>query len=127
MYPCNAVEHRYKGACYLGQTSYALRVLDYDYEKTFELCDGIEAEFVETCYVSMGRDISGNSHREAKRIVELCSLGDPAHQEDCFVGAVRNDVFNDHGTGNADELCALVDVRFRTACERARDSAVSTL
>jgi hypothetical protein len=127
MYPCTAVEHRYKGACYLGQTSYALRVVDYDYEKGFELCDGVESEFVETCYVSMGRDISGNSHREAKRIVELCSLGDPAHQRDCFVGAVRNDVFNDHDTKNADELCALLTGELQDACENARDSAVSTL
>ena len=127
IYPCNAVEQRYKGACYLGQTSYVLRVLDYDYDKAFEICDGVEQEFVETCYVSMGRDISGNSHREAKRIVELCGLGDPAHQENCIVGAVRNDVFHDHGVENANELCTLVASRFRAACEKARDGAASTL
>lgn len=127
VYPCNAVEHRYKGACYLTQTSYILRVLDYDYDQAFEVCDGVEAEFVETCYVSMGRDISGNSHREAKRIVELCGLGDSANQESCYVGAVRNDVFHDHGTANADALCALTPARYRAACERARDNAASTL
>ena len=127
VYPCDAVEHRYKGACYLTQTSYILRVLDYDYGKAFAVCDGVEAEFVETCYVSMGRDISGNSHRDAAQIVKLCGLGNPEHQEDCFVGAVRNDVFNDHATQNADALCALVANRFRTRCEDARDNAAGTL
>jgi hypothetical protein len=127
VYPCDAVEHRYKGACYLTQTSYILRVLDYDYAKGFEVCDGVEAEFVDTCYVSMGRDISGNSHREAERIVELCSLGKPELQEHCYVGAVRNDVFHDHGVANANELCAIAPERFRTICEDARDTAVATL
>jgi hypothetical protein len=60
MYPCNAVDDKWKSACYLGQTSYVLRVLDYDYEKAFEACDAIEEEYISTCYVSMGRDISGN-------------------------------------------------------------------
>jgi hypothetical protein len=102
-------------------------VNDYDYAKGFEICDGVEAEFVDTCYVSMGRDISGNSHREAERIVELCSLGKPELQEHCYVGAVRNDVFHDHGVANANELCAIAPERFRTICEDARDTAVATL
>jgi hypothetical protein len=127
VYPCNAVEHRYKGACYLTQTSYILRVLEYDYAEGFAVCDGVEAEFVATCYVSMGRDISGNSHREAKLVVERCSLGDPSHQADCYVGAARNAVFHDHGTQNADALCGLVPAAYRDRCEEARDNAAGTL
>lgn len=127
MYPCTAVEDKWKSACYLGQTSYALRELDYDYEKAFELCDGIEEKYISTCYVSMGRDISGNSHREAAKVVELCSLGDPEFQEWCYVGATRNAVFHDHGTKNADALCAIVPERYRPRCESARDSAAESL
>ncbi len=127
IYPCNAVEKRYKSACYLGQTSYVLRVLDYDYKKAFSVCDGIEQGFVQTCYVSMGRDISGNFHREAGPIVEHCSLGAPEHQADCYVGAVRNDVFNDHALENANALCAIVPQEFRQICESSRDSAFKTL
>jgi hypothetical protein len=127
MYPCTAVEDRWKSACYLGQTSYALRELDYDYAKGFELCDGIEEKYVSTCYVSMGRDISGNSHREAATVLERCSLGDPEFQEWCFIGATRNAVFHDHGTKNADALCAIVPERYRPRCESARDSAAESL
>lgn len=127
VYPCNAVDDRYKSACYLTQTSYILRVLDYDYAKGFEVCDSIEAEYVSTCYVSMGRDISGNSHRDAQLVLERCSLGDPEHQGSCFVGATRNAVFHDHATFNADALCAIVPERYRAQCEDARDSAVGSL
>jgi hypothetical protein len=127
IYPCDAVEEMWKSACYLGQTSYVLRVLDYDYEKTFAVCDGVEKDYISTCYVSMGRDISGNSHREASKVVELCSLGDPDFQEWCYIGATRNAVFHDHGTKNADALCAIVPERYRPRCESARDSAAESL
>jgi hypothetical protein len=128
MYPCTAVDEQYKKTCYLMQTSYALRTVDYDYAKGFELCETEADEgYVETCYRSMGRDISGNSHRESTKVVELCSLGDPELQKHCFQGAVKNAVFNDHGLENADELCRLVPERYTQDCVEARDLAASTL
>jgi hypothetical protein len=127
VYPCNAVDDKYKKACYLTQTSYILRVNDYDYEKGFEICDGIEADYVSTCYISMGRDISGNSHREARQVLERCSLGDPEFQEWCYVGAARNAVFHDHGRKNADALCAIIAARYRESCESQVQSAVESL
>lgn len=128
MYPCTAVVEQYKKTCYLMQTSYALRTVDYDYGKGFELCETEADEgYVETCYRSMGRDISGNSHRESAKVVELCSLGDPALQKHCFQGAVKNAVFNDHGLDNANELCEIVPARYEQDCIDARDQAASTL
>ena len=128
MYPCTAVDDQYKQTCYLMQTSYALRVVDYDYAKGFELCD-TEADpgYEDTCYRSMGRDISGNTHRDAERVVELCALGHPDRQGQCFAGAAKNAVFNDHGVANADALCALVPERYLKDCERARAEAERTL
>ena len=128
MYPCTAVEDQYKNTCYLMQTSYALRTVDWDYAKGFELCETEADEgYVETCYRSMGRDISGNSHRESEKVVELCSLGDPELQTQCFQGAVKNAVFNDHGLDNANKLCTLVPARYKDDCIAARDQAASTL
>ena len=128
MYPCTAVEDKYKNTCYLMQTSYALRTVDYDYSKGFFLCETEADEgYVETCYRSMGRDISGNSHRESEKVVELCSLGDPELQTHCFQGAVKNAVFNDHGLDNANALCEIVPARYKEDCDAARDQAASTL
>ena len=128
MYPCTAVDETYKKTCYLMQTSYALRTVDWDYGKGFELCE-TEADpgYIETCYRSMGRDISGNSHRESEKVVELCSLGDPELQTHCFQGAVKNAVFNDHALDNANALCQIVPARYRDDCIAARDQAASTL
>jgi hypothetical protein len=128
MYPCTAVDEQYKKTCYLMQTSYALKTVDYDYAKGFELCETEADEgYVDTCYRSMGRDISGNSHRESEKVVELCGLGDPELQDQCFQGAVKNAVFNDHGLENANRLCGLVPARYEEACLQARDEAAATL
>jgi len=43
LYPCNAVEEKYKPACYLNQTSYMAKVVNYDFAKIFDLCDQAEA------------------------------------------------------------------------------------
>lgn len=127
VYPCNAVDEPYKRSCYLGQTSYILRQIDYDYAEGFRICEGIDADYVETCYRSMGRDISGNSHREAAKVVELCSLGRPDLQDQCYAGAAKNAVYHDHGTANADVLCNLVPARYAEGCREARDEAARTL
>ena len=127
VYPCNAVGERFKSSCWLMQTSYILRVLDYDYAKGFRICDGVESAYVSTCYRSMGRDISGNSHRDPGKVVDLCSLGRPALQGYCFAGAAKNAVFNDHGTPKADALCAIVPARYHGDCVQAREEAASTL
>ena len=127
IYPCNAVETQYKQSCYLGQTSYILRQIDYDYAEGFRICEAVDADYVKTCYRSMGRDISGNSHREAAKVAELCSLGLPELQDQCFAGAAKNAVYHDHGTANADALCDIVPSRYTVGCREARDQAATTL
>ncbi|MEZ5101314.1 MAG: hypothetical protein R3C15_16245 [Thermoleophilia bacterium] len=131
MYPCTAVDRKYKTSCYLMQTSYALRLVDYDYKRGFELCDELpspsDSDFVPICYRSMGRDISGNFNQDTNKIIEYCSLGAADLQGMCIAGAVKNDVFNDHGVERANELCAAVPDRLRADCEQARDEAASSL
>ncbi|MFQ5426614.1 MAG: hypothetical protein ACE5EV_06010, partial [Gaiellales bacterium] len=128
LYPCTAVGDRYKQTCYLMQTSYALQVVDYDYAKAFELCDtSADQGYEDTCYRSMGRDISGNTHQDATKVVELCGLGRPERQGQCYAGAVKNAVFNDSGVESANALCAAAPAADRAICEQARDEAAGTL
>ncbi|MBW3538332.1 hypothetical protein KY386_02470 [Candidatus Parcubacteria bacterium] len=127
VYPCNAVTARYKPPCYLMVTSNILKVVQYDYTKAFGICDGVEADFVRTCYASMGRDISGNSLLDPAKVTELCRLGRRDLQANCYVGAVKNAVFNDRNTVKASQLCEAVEPRFREACTAARDEAASTI
>ncbi len=129
IYPCNVIGADYVDECFAMQTSWMLYNLGYEDEnfgEAFAICDTVGEDMVDNCYRSMGRDISGSSLLEVSRIVRLCSLGDPAYQEECFVGASLNAVYNDHGTAMATALCEAIPARMQDACYAARDRAAGT-
>ena len=129
LYPCNVIGDDYVDECFAMQSSWILYNLGYadeNFAEAFAICDTVTEEMVDNCYRSMGRDISGSSLLEVSRIVRLCSLGDPAYQEECYVGASLNAVYNDHGTAMATALCEAIPARMADACYAARDRAAGT-
>lgn len=126
VYPCNAVGVEYRDECFGMQTSYILWQSGQDLSKGFEVCDTVEAEFADDCYQSMGRDISGNSLLNPVAVVDGCNLGGEALREFCIIGASLNAVFNDHNADKANELCAMVDPIYTSACLAARDRALAS-
>ena len=129
IYPCNVIGDDYVDECFAMQTSWMLYNLGYadeNFAEAFAICDTVQTDMVDNCYRSMGRDISGSSLLEVSRIVRLCSLGDPGYQEECFVGASLNAVYNDHGTAMATALCEAIPARMQDACYAARDRAAGT-
>lgn len=129
IYPCNVIGDDYVDECFAMQTSWMLYNLGYEDEnfaEAFAICDTVQTDMVDNCYRSMGRDISGSSLLEVSRVVRLCLLGDPEYQEECFVGASLNAVYNDHGTAMATALCEAIPARMQDACYAARDRAAGT-
>lgn len=129
IYPCNVIADDYVDECFAMQTSWMLFQLghaDENFAEAFAICDTVRDDMVDNCYRSMGRDISGSSLLEVSRIVRLCSLGAPEYQEECYVGASLNAVYNDHGTEMATALCEAIPVRMQDACYAARDRAAAT-
>lgn len=107
LYPCTAVESRYKQQCYLMQTSHALVVVNRDYNKVFELCSTVGAPFSQTCYESLGRDISGNSSSDITFTNQWCMQG-PSEEarRHCIIGAVKDFISYFHDDRQGSELCA---------------------
>ena len=129
IYPCNVIGDDYVDECFAMQTSWMLYNLGYadeNFAEAFAICDTVQEDMIDNCYRSMGRDISGSSLLEVSRIVRLCSLGDPAYQVECYVGASLNAVYNDHGTTMATALCEAIPARMQDACYAARDRAAGT-
>lgn len=118
LYPCTAVEERYKQQCYLMQTSHALTVVSYDYAKVFELCSQIATPNDVTCYQSLGRDVSGQSSSDQARTIELCMLGATAvARENCFTGAVKDYISYHHSDVQGKALCvAIPDASLSSSC-----------
>src|SRR5207244_11443960 len=64
LYPCTAVDTKYKPACFDLQTSYALGAVQGDFAKVFALCAEVGVPFRLTCYQSLGRDAAATRSEE---------------------------------------------------------------
>lgn len=127
MYPCIEVADVYKGACYLMQTSYMLKVTDGNFMKVFELCAGAGQAFAPTCYQSLGRDASGRSVSDARITKDICNLGKTYEQKsNCIIGAVKDFISYYHSDVQAKELCASIDTGSQGVCSQTVESYYKT-
>jgi len=117
VYPCNAVDRNDKITCYGMVTSRILRVDGLDWENAAEICAGVETNFVKTCFRSLGRDISGQTHRDPAEIVELCAVTRPYDAEGACISAAAMDMTSNYTSGTqAAVLCETVEVALRGEC-----------
>ncbi|OGE78252.1 MAG: hypothetical protein A2751_03820 [Candidatus Doudnabacteria bacterium RIFCSPHIGHO2_01_FULL_46_14] len=124
LYPCNAVGENYRGICYLMQTSYMLKVTNGDFARVFELCSTVEEIHRNTCYQSLGRDVSGRSLSNVAQTKLNCGLGKTIDQrEHCIIGAVKDFISYLHDDVRAKELCEVMDEqKLKDTCYSTADS-----
>ncbi len=123
LYPCTAVEDKYKTPCYLMQTSHALKLMNYDFTKVFSICGGVaETSYRQTCYQSLGRDASGNSNSNQVQTKASCELGQNAEaQQNCIIGAVKDFISYYHSDKQGLALCQSLSADLNSVCtETAR-------
>jgi hypothetical protein len=131
LYPCTAVDARYKHECYVKQTAYALYVRNDDFAAVFALCrDDADAAFRGVCYQGLGGDAAITSSKyvrgepaRAATIRALCLQGpDGEARSHCVAGAVTTIVRDLNGNdAPARTLCgALTERGLAAACETAR-------
>lgn len=119
MYPCTAVDTKYKDQCYGMQTSYALQVNSYDFSKVASLCQNLtDVDFVGKCYQSLGRDVSGSTNAEIHATKAKCAVAlDTEGEKNCMIGAVKDIAYHDHSDVNAQAYCALYEAgELRSIC-----------
>jgi hypothetical protein len=117
VYPCNALARNDKLTCYGMVTSRILRVEGLDWERAAEICSGVETRFVKTCFRSLGRDISGQTHRDPAEIVELCAVTRQYGAEAACISAAAMDMTSNYTSGTqAAVLCKTASAVFRGDC-----------
>jgi len=119
LYPCTAVEERYKQTCYLMQTSYVLKVNNGDFANTFEWCRKAESAHRATCFQSLGRDVSGRTSSNVAKSNQLCLLGkDYFERSNCVIGAVKDFISYFHSDQEAKVFCAsFADEKLKSVCD----------
>jgi mono/diheme cytochrome c family protein len=115
LYPCDVVKRKDKLYCYLMVTSRILPATGYDWRKTARWCHRAEQGWVATCFQSFGRDASGNSVQNPRKIVELCRLAGSMERE-CIYGGARDLTSNDAGPKRAAQMCLLAPAATRSYC-----------
>jgi hypothetical protein len=135
LYPCTAVEPRYKGECYAEQTAYALLVRNDDFGAVFRLCRNVaDSDFRDQCYQGLGGDAAIKASKyvigaaaQTNTVRSLCEQGpDEQARTHCIVGAVETIVRDLSGDDRpARALCeALNGHAVAVACEAARTKEV---
>jgi cytochrome c553 len=115
LYPCDAVKTRDKLYCYLMVTSRILPVVHYDFRQAAKWCWRAEKGWVATCFQSFGRDASGYSVQNPRKIVQYCRLAGRMERE-CIYGGSRDLTSNDAGPRRATQMCLLAPAATRSYC-----------
>ncbi len=122
LYPCTAVDDKYKTTCYLMQTSYMLKVTAGDFKKVFQLCSTV-GSYSPICYQSLGRDASGRSISNVEQTKATCALGEGYDQKsNCIVGAVKDFISYHHSDVQAKQLCNAIEEDLRAICLSTTES-----
>lgn len=125
VYPCNWVARADKRTCYQIVTSRILQVVGLDWENTARICSEVEKGWVDECFQSLGRDISGQTHHNPSEIVELCEVGRPYGGEDeCISYAAKDMTANFTSGRKAAVLCTTVTANLRGVCYYAVGSVM---
>lgn len=127
LYPCNAVDEARMAACFSIQTGYILWQNGGDLSGGFAACEAADTAYVDDCYQSMGRDISGFSELDIDRVLSGCALGDVRWRESCYVGAALDAVYQENGTTTATQLCERLPIEHRSTCRNSVDQLAARL
>lgn len=112
LFPCNAVEVKYKNACYVFQTSRMIQIPDFDYRKVASSCGSIEPEYQSVCFLSMGRDVSNSLGSNYAEIEATCSYSEnPEYQMSCIGGASQDKFWHESEQDDALGMCKAMQSR----------------
>jgi cytochrome c553 len=117
LFPCNSklVQRRDKLYCYLLVTSHILPNVGGDWVKTADWCRRSEQGWVNICFQSYGRDVSGAAVRDPKQMRDLCAMAGSGEKE-CIFGAIRDVMNNNNQDPNGKVFCETVKAKFRAYC-----------
>jgi cytochrome c553 len=126
IYPCNDVQERHKLYCYLLVTANILRLTNHDQKKTADACRRSEPGWVDTCYESFGRDVSGIAGEDERKALASCRLA-KSYQDNCLYGVAREIVNADATPARGARFCSQAPVRYRASCYSGVGSVLASL
>ena len=118
-YPCSRMEAKYLNACYTIQTAAMLHFTNQDHGRAAAECALAPERVRDTCFVSLGRDLSGIAAVDPAEAVRLCGLAEASYQPTCHAGIVQSLVNLNTRSEIGLAYCRLVPADSKRACYRA--------
>jgi hypothetical protein len=117
LFPCNSkyVKRQDKLYCYLLVTSHILPYVHGSWKKTASWCRRSDPGWVQYCFQSMGRDVSGVAVRNPQQMKDYCAQAGSGEKE-CIYGAIRDVMNNNSQDPQGKAFCEIVKARFRNYC-----------
>jgi mono/diheme cytochrome c family protein len=120
LFPCNSkyVKRQDKLYCYLLVTSHILPYVHGSWKKTADWCRKSDPGWVQYCFQSMGRDVSGTAVHNPQQMKDYCAQAGTAGsgEKECIYGAIRDVMNNNTQDPNGKAFCETVDAKFRNYC-----------
>ncbi len=128
LYPCDSkyVKRQDKLYCYLQITSHIFPNVHGDWKKTARWCRKSEAGWVQYCFQSMGRDVSGVAVHNPQQMKRFCVLAGSGEKQ-CIYGAIRDVMNDDARDPNGKAFCEAVNPKFRGYCFWGMGTILGTL
>ena len=86
LYPCTAVEPRYRKVCYTYQSSYFYRLGGSSWSRNVELCGRVPAEYRRGCFWTMGSNQVGSSRLPLEMKAGCDSVSSAKFRDVCYRG-----------------------------------------
>jgi mono/diheme cytochrome c family protein len=117
LFPCNSkyVDRSDKLYCYLLVTSHILPYVGGSWSKTSDWCRKSDPGWVQYCFQSLGRDVSGTAVHNPQQMKSYCAQAGSGEKE-CIYGAIRDVMNNNSADPNGKAFCEAVKAKFRNYC-----------
>lgn len=127
-YPCSIMAEKYLNACYTIQTAAFLHHSGRDWRRAAAECSRAPQGARETCFISLGRDVSTVAATDPREGVRLCGHAEEAFRPACNVGVVTSLINLEADPATGLPYCRLVDAAAsKRACYRAIGEQASGL
>lgn len=117
MYPCNILDEKYLDMCYALQSFYFADFVNYDWRKTFQLCQKVPYLYQATCFRSIGQNLVGFT-QDLNLIKTNCGLTQEVETEKyCIQGVIL--ALNSKYGGDYSRMvqfCSIIDTKYKKSC-----------
>ena len=90
--------------------------MKYDFKKAAKVCLESERDWIDECYQSYGRDVSGTVRTDAKRAIVMCGYAKGRWESECIYGVSKDIVNTDANGDRAAKFCNMPAKRLRPRC-----------